>query len=291
MALVLLEGLDRTGKSTVASYFETLGFEVIHLSAPKNVTSDMYMQQMVDLLSSAATKDIVLDRTHYGEACIWPQVYSTPQKPRISLLSEEDIEILREIEESVGVQRIWMTDNAIEAHWKRCLENKEPLDKAQFTRARALFSTMAHKYGFEPITLQQFVKKFPDAQEIIDQKTAEVLEAKTLQLTVTSSGDNQTTTVVDPNQKPISSTAAKYPGKSPEQHKLEVANVINDILSKRILKGKGNVYDDIENEMRAFLNSKLGKLLGSGSAETSLNTDEVKFYKEMFKRAMNKGVN
>jgi hypothetical protein len=278
MALVLLEGLDRTGKSTVASYFETLGFERIHMSAPvKGTTSDQYLQDMVDLLSSAATKDIVLDRTHYGEL-VWPQVYSDPKNPRKALLNEEDFEILREIENSVGVQRIWMTDNLIDAHWKRCVENKEPLDKAQFTRARALFSDMAHKYGFEPITLQQFIKKFPDAQELVDKQTADALEAKTVQLPK----DIATVEVPQP-------VKAGKNGKTAEQHKLEVANVINDVLSKRILKGKGSVHDDLENELRAFLNSKLGKLLGGAPSETSLTSDEVRFYKEMYKRAIDKG--
>ena len=282
MALVLLEGLDRTGKSTVASYFETLGFERVHLSAPpKGTTSDDYLQQMVDLLSTAATKDIVMDRTHYGEL-VWPQVYSNPQKPRKALLDEEQIDILREIEDSVGVQRIWMTDNAIDAHWKRCVENNEPLDKSQFTRARALFSSMAHKYGFEPITLPQFLAKFPDAKEHADQQTAEALEQKTLQKTVT---DDKTEEVVE--TKPVAT--AKKSGKSPEQHKLEVANVINDILSKPILKGKTSVYADLENEIRAFLNSKLGRLLGGGSSELSLTPEEVRFYKEMYKRAIDKG--
>lgn len=281
MALILLEGLDRTGKSTVASYFETLGFEKIHLSAPaKGTTTDQYFQDMADLLSSAANRDIVLDRTHYGEL-VWPEIYG-----RKSLLDEEMIDALRDIENAVGVQRVWMTDNAIEAHWKRCVDNKEPLTKVQFTRARALFSTIAHKYGFEPITLQQFVTKYPDAKEIMEQQNAQALENKTLQ--VTTSGDTTTVTEVD-TAKTVSSTAAKYPGKTPEQHKLEVANAINDILSKPILKGKSGIYSDLENEIRSFLNSKLGKLLGGGSSETTLNLEEIRFYKEMYKRAIDKG--
>jgi hypothetical protein len=215
-----------------------------------------------------------LDRSYYGEACVWPEVYG-----RKSLLDEDSLDLLREIEESVGVQRIWMTDNSIDAHWKRCVDNKEPLDKSQFTRARALFSNMAHKYNFESITLQAFIKKFPDAQEIVDKNTAANLEAKTLQAPT-------------PEQESVTSDIKTFPsksGRSPEQHKLEVANAVNDILSKRILKAKGSVYDDIENEMRAFLNSKLGKLLGGGSGETSLNSEEVRFYKEMYKRAIDKG--
>ncbi len=287
MALVLLEGLDRTGKSTVAAYFETLGFEKVHMSAPpKGTTGDQYLQQMVDLLSSAATKDLVLDRTHYGEL-VWPQVYSTPQKPRPALLSEEDFELLREIEDSVGVQRIWMTDDDLKAHWQRCVDNNEPLDKAQFTRARGLFSNMAQKYGFEKVTLQTFIKQFPDAQQLVDGNKAQALEEKTLQVA------NGVTTEITLPTTPNDSTSAKYPpGKSPEQHKLEVANAINEVLSKRILKSKGVVYDDIENELRHFLNTKLGKLLGgSSSNELSLTPEEVRFYKEMYKRAKDKGVN
>lgn len=281
MALVLLEGLDRTGKSTVAAYFETLGFEKIHMSAPpKGTTPDQYMQEMADLLQTAATRDIVLDRTHYGEL-IWPQIYG--RKP---LLDEEMIDALREIEDSVGVQRIWMTDDDLKAHWQRCVDNKEPLDKAQFTRARGLYSSMAQKYGFEKVTLQTFIKQFPDAQGIVDQQNAGVLETKTLQVT------NGVTTEVEIPTTPVSSTAAKYPGKTPQQHKLEVANAINDIMSKRILKTKGLVYDDIENELRHFLNTKLGKLLGGEVNELSLTPEEIKFYKAMYKRAMSdKGAN
>jgi hypothetical protein len=278
MSLILLEGLDRTGKSSVAAYFETLGFEVIHLSAPAKGTSpDQYLQEMTDLISSAANKDIVLDRTHYGEL-VWPQIYG--RKP---LLNDEAIEILREIEDSVGVQRIWMTDDDIKGHWERCVANKEPLDKAQFTRARGLYSTMAQKYGFEKVTLQTFTKQFPGAQEVFDRQKSKELESKTLQVSVTN---DKVTTLPDGTAEPISSTSAKYPNKTPEQHKLEVANAINDILSKRILKGRGAIYDDVENELRNFLNTKLGRILGGNNSDLELTQDEIKFYKAMYKRAI-----
>jgi hypothetical protein len=273
MALVLLEGLDRTGKSTVAAYFEAQGFEKIHMSAPaKGTTSDQYLQEIVELISSAANRDIVLDRTHYGEL-IWPNIYN--RKP---LLSEEDIEAIREIEDSVGVQRIWMTDDDLKAHWQRCVDNKEPLDKAQFTRARGLYSTMAQKYGFEKVTLQAFLKQYPEAHKIVDEVAGKELEQKTLQV-----ADNLTKSEVE-------TPLPKLAGKTPQQHKLEVANAINDVLSKRILKSKGSLYDDIENEIRHFLNAKLGKLLGGETNELSLTSDEIRFYKEMYKRAKEKGV-
>ena len=264
MAIIVCEGLDRVGKSTIAAYFETLGFHIIHMSAPaKHHTQDSFLQEMIDLVTSAATKDIFLDRSYYGEAFIWPEVYG--RKP---LLDEEAINMIREVEDSVGVQRIWMTDNSVEAHWKRCVDNKEPLNKAQFVRARALFSDMAHKYGFEPITLQQFMKKFPDSEQFNNPTTPAPAqqEAKL--------------------ESPSAVQPAKMDGKSPEQHKLEMANAINDVLSKRILKAKGDTYDNIENEIRSFLNSKLGKLLGSSSNEPTLSPEEIKFYKAMYKKAI-----
>lgn len=273
MALILLEGLDRTGKSTVAAYYGSLGYEVIHLSAPpKGTTADQYLQEMVDMISSAAAKDIVMDRTHYGEL-VWPEVYN-----RASILSEADFDILREMEESVGVKRILMTDTNHEAHWKRCVDNKEPLTKAQFAKARALYSQMAHKYGFEVITLPKFVEVFPDAKAYVD-------------VQVTVSGDNVTVTEVD-TSKVNDSVQAKYPSKTPEQIKLDRANVINEILSKRILKSKGPMYDELEADIRDFLNSKLGNLLGGGKqpSELSFSSDEIRFYKAMYKKALeNKG--
>lgn len=277
MALVILEGLDRTGKSTVANYFESIGFEKIHMSAPtKGTTSDQYLQEIIDLISLASNRDMVLDRSHYGEL-VWPQIFGTPQKPRKSLLSEEDFDAIREIEASVGTQRLWMTDDDLKAHWQRCVDNNEPLDRAQFTRARGLFSSMAADYNFEKVTLQTFIKQFPDAQVFVTASAAQKLEEKTMTLETPETKSQE------------SETVSKHSSKSPEQHKLEVANVINEILSKRLLKSKSSVYDDIENEIRHFLNAKLGKLLGgSSSNELTLTQEEIKFYKLMFKRANEK---
>jgi hypothetical protein len=254
MALIVLEGLDRTGKTTVAKYYESIGYDLIHLSAPpKGTTPDQYMQEMSDILSSASTRDIVLDRSHYGEL-IWSQVYSRP-----SLLSEEDILSLKEIEDIVGVTRIAMFDPNVESHWKRCLDNNEPLDKPQFIKARSLYFQMAQKFNFESFTLPQFIKKNPGAEMFSDlNSNKESVQDKEIKIT-----------------------------KTPEQLKLEKANAINDILSKKILKCKGETYEDIEKDIRIFLNTKLGKLLGN-SSDTSLSEEEIKFYKKMYAKAMSK---
>ena len=273
MSLVLIEGIDRTGKTSVAKYFQSKGFELIHLSAPKEISSDAYLGEMVDILSSAAAKDVVLDRSHYGEI-LWPKIYNRP-----SLLSDSDIEALREIEDQVGVKRILMTDPQVEQHWKRCVANNEPLTKQQFVKARTLYSSMAHKYGFELVTLPAFLKEFPDAQELITLSSDISAPQQTSDPLLGTTGTETISTSSGPKVGARGLTA--------EQLKLERANAINEILSKRLLKQRGEAFDNLEGEIRGFLNTKLGQLLG-GEADLQLSKEEVIFYRTMYKNAMKK---
>lgn len=277
MALVLIEGLDRTGKSTVASYFkEHHNYEIIHLSAPpKDMSSEQYFQELVEIISLAATKDIVMDRTHYGEL-IWPIIFN-----RRPLLSKEDIASLREIEESVGVRRILMHDNNVHAHWQRCVDNNEPLNKIQFTKARSLYYQLAKQYGFEVFTLDQFLGASPDKSGSADSVSNTDLGVSKIE-----------TRSVDSVSAPTNKNNTKHTQtKTPQQLKLEKANAINDILSRNILKIKGPIYEELEQEIRAFLNDKLSHILGGSSSnqELTLTPEEVKFYKIMYKRAIEKG--
>ncbi len=267
MGLILLEGLDRTGKSTIAEKFESEGYEVIHLSAPgkhyteAGYTGPSYLDDMIELIQRAATKDIVLDRTHYGEL-IWPQIYN--RKP---MLTEEDIEILREMEDAVGVRRILMHDTNVEAHWQRCVANNEPLTRPQFMRARTMYDRMANKYGFEKICLSE-----TPGYEPTEVPTPPV--------------DNKNDAAKNtPQQAAVQQASGK---KTQEQTKLEKANAINDVLAKRIVKGKGPLYDEIEKDVRSFLNKKLGTILGSEDKD-SLSQDEIFIIRAFVKRLKEKG--
>jgi hypothetical protein len=268
MALILLEGLDRTGKSTVAQIFKDQGYEVLHMSAPSKdffqpgYVGPSYVDEMVELLASAATRDIVLDRSHYGEL-IWPTVFN--RKP---LLSEDDIEVLREIEDAVGVQRILMTDNNLELHWQRCVENNEPLSKSQFLKARALYERMADKYGFEKKTLKDFID-VPTKQNQADGAVSEAL--------------NKAGTSMSNADKNIQKESHDIP----ELQKLEKANVINDVLSKRLIKAKGPIYDELENDIRCFLREKLGKIFGE-STNNDFSKDEIQLLKLFCERLKEK---
>jgi hypothetical protein len=271
MSLVLLEGLDRTGKSTVAKHFESIGYKVIHMSAPpKGQNADNYLQEMVDIVLSAATNDIILDRSYYGEL-IWPKIYN-----RTPLLDDDGMEALRELEEQAGVKRILMHDPNVEAHWQRCVDNNEPLTKAQFTRARSMYSTMGSKYGFESITLPNFCKEFnidvPGTENLLANK--ETSDQKRPPSPARATGNTNESSA----KKPID-----------QRLLLEKANAINDVLAlSRILKNKGPLYDDLETDIRSFLNGKLAAVFGQPEDKAILTTEEVAFFKAMYKRVIEK---
>lgn len=255
MSLLILEGLDRTGKSSVAEHFKTQGYELTHQSAPvKGMSVDNFLEEMVQLVSSASHKDIVLDRSYYGEL-VWPLIYG-----RESLLTDDNLEVLREIEASVGTTRILMHDPNVEAHWKRCVDNKEPLTKPQFVRARTLFTSIAEKYNFERKTL----KDFPEVALLVP------IESK-----------NENTQA--------QSTVPLFPKLTKEQTKLETANAINDILSKRLVKQKGPIYDQIEGNLRTYLNTELGKILGTKTENSSqFSNEEVELLRFFCKKLKEK---
>lgn len=259
MALIILEGLDRTGKTSVAQMFERQGYELIHISAPsKGTTPDQYIGEWVDLLTSLQTRNVVLDRSHYGEL-VWPQVYG--RKP---LLIEEDFDILRELEANMDTTRILMYDPDSKAHWERCVANNEPLTQPQFVKARAAFSQMADKYDFQRKTL----KDFPDAVQALPKADSSELAAKTMD------GAKAATEAEDG----VSGLSPKL-AKTKEQLKLERANIINEVLSKRIIKGKGHMYDEVERSVRHFLNQELAKILGTPASASGLTNEEVELLK------------
>jgi len=277
MSLIILEGLDRTGKSSLAEIYKEQGYEIIHMSAPDKkykspgYAGPSYLDDMIDIITSAANRDIVLDRSYFGEL-IWPHVYG-----REPVLTEDDIEILMEIEETVSTKRILMHDPNVEAHWQRCVDNKEPLTRGQFLKARTLYDRMATKYKFEKLVLSD-VEGYEKPQEKPQSAIAQTPVAS--QSEVTAFGTGKTGEVVTvTNQHPEV--------KSKEQIKLEKANAINEILSKRIVKSKGQVFDDIETEIRLFLNTKLGTILGNEDPE-SLSKEEVFYVRALVKRLKEK---
>ena len=254
MALVCICGLDRTGKSSVAEMYRSKGYEVVHLGPPDKKYSSpsyqgpSYFEDYVDMLMSFESRDVVMDRFWDGEL-VWPQIYD--RKP---MLSESEIEQIREIEMGMGATYVLMHDTDFEGHWKRCVDNNEPLTKQQFIKARSLYYSIASKYNFTKATL----KNFPDAYA------------------ASAPADKGEPVAEQPSAQPAESVPV-------EIQKLQMANAINDILSKRIIKPRGDMYDVLEKDVRDFLLGKLGNIFGEDRS-SSFTKDEIKLLKLLCKR-------
>lgn len=74
---------------------------------------------------------------------------------------------------------------------------------------------------------------------------------------------------------------------TPEQKRLAEANAINDVLSRPIVKHKGDHFQSIEAKIRAFLNDELAVLLGTKQEVevASLSKEEILFIKTLVSKA------
>lgn len=283
MTWIVLEGLDRTFKSSVAELYRDKGYDVVHFSAPaKKYTAQgyagpSYLEDVLTLLVSLSGKDVVFDRSWYGESSVWPQVYG-----RNPLLSAEDIEMIREIEDQNQPTRILMHDPDMRAHWQRCLDNKEPLDGVQFKTARELFYKMAEQHGFT-------LKTKDDFMSIEERQASDQLRYE--QTILPPTREQSVTTAIQIESTPRDTESLEggvyMDSLTPEQKRLAEANAINDVLSKPIVKLKGEHYTNIEAKIRSFLNQELATLLGTSQPvqANSLTDEEIKIFRALIKRS------
>ena len=260
---LILDGTDRSGKSTIAKKLKAQGYEIVHFSAPdkkyfqEGYLGPTYLEDQVELINSYIGKKVVFDRTpHIGEL-VWPKIYNRPQA-----ISDEDIEYVHELLLSMGAQFIIMDDPDKKAHWQRCVSNKEPLIKEQFEMAKTLFLQVASHFDIP-------VKSLPQVLEMLGEKDdPKKEEAKTIEQTIT---------------KPKPAVDVKTP-----LGRLNYANAINKVLSKRIIKGNDPALDFLEEEIRDFLEDKIATLLGDASSSSYLSSDEVQILKQFCKQLISK---
>lgn len=279
MAFVILEGIDRTGKSTVAELYKEKGFEVVHMSAPdkkyskEGYVGPSYLDVLVEQLISYSGKDVIFDRSWYGEL-VWPHVYG--RKPALSI---EDIEILREIEDQNGAQRILMIDPDTEGHWKRCVDNKEPLNINQFKIAATLYNKLAHQHNFMPSELKDF--KSVDTKDT-DKEVKDLAKSESPAI--------QEDRVLDTS--PVVSDRSKDKKKDSEDdaemEKLEKANAIKTVLTSRIIKKKGAAFDKLESDLKEFLKSQLSEIFNPSIKDEDFTADEKLILRTYCKRMKEK---
>jgi thymidylate kinase len=298
MAWILLEGLDRSGKSSLAKHYESQGYKIVHMSAPnkkyfrEDYSGESYLEEVVRMYSMYDGQNVVFDRTIYGEL-IWPNIYG-----RLSLLNEEDIEYLSHIERNNEAKKILMFDSNTEAHWQRCVENKEPLTRQQFGRANVFYERLVSDYGFDK-------KELPDFPELGVQRTRSDdgagVEDISRDVGSTSSdvGDDDTVGSTNEDSSMGASASNKVGDESKSssilgdseytiEEKLARANAIRSLLSGTIVKKKGEVYADIDASIRSFLQRELDEIFSPRPTAEHLTDDELVVLKQMAKRVLDK---
>jgi hypothetical protein len=290
--LIILEGLDRSYKTSFAKMLEAKGFKYIHMSAPskkyteKSYVGPSYLDEMIDLMSSIDGQDVIMDRSYWGEVYIWPQVYG--RKPQLDI---EDLGVLREFEDKNDTFRFLFTDSNVEAHWQRCVDNKEPLTRQQFAKTSSLY---AKSLSYDSATPGSFIKvqktdvdngsiwqhfKNSTRKDLAELAPVEnpVAPAVTISIDTTTIAPAIVPTVVP-----------SLPAMSPEQIKLAEANAINEILNSKIINKTGQYFDVLEQKIRLFLNEELSVLLGTKKQTipvAGFSADEVQFLRILLNKA------
>lgn len=260
MGWIILEGLDRSGKSSVAELYASKGYESFHFDTPDKKYFDLdyvgpsYLDECVDLYMSLSGRDVVFDRSIYGET-VWPEVYG-----RKSQLSHEDVEVLQEIEDANDCQRILMEDPNFEAHWQRCVTNKEPLTRAQFNKGVAYYDRLSGMHSFKKYQLSDFEEGLKQLEGIPKKGTKTEVAAK------------------------VTAKAEIAKNVTEQQRKLEQANAINSILTAKIIKKKGPIFENIEKDVRNFLQERLSIILGTNIKTKSFSEEEIYILKTYAQR-------
>lgn len=256
--------------------YESKGYKIIHMSAPDKKYNEpgyvgpSYFEEIMDMYMRFTGYDVVFDRSIYGE-CVWPEVYG-----REPMLTEEEIEELLEVENQNLCQHIVLYDKNVKSHWQRCVDNNEPLDKGQFNLARKLFFEMADKYGFGKKTIQDF-GIYPDsgpADAETDDESGD-------------SGDNEPVQQNDSGKDIERKKSLRHhsPNGDTAKAKLEKANAINKVLSSKIIRNKGEIFEELELDIRAYLEDRMAELLGGQTKGfTQDEIDILKLYVQRLKK-------
>ena len=264
MGWIILEGIDRSGKSSVADAYREQGCTVVHFKAPDKkytqpgYTGPSYLDDLVEQLIEWDGKDVIFDRSWYGEL-VWPRVYG--RKP---LLEEDDFEIIKEFEDRNQAERILMIDPDSAAHWKRCVDNKEPLNHGQFKIAGSLYNNLAHKNGFMPKQLKDF-----DALRKNNDKQIETTSAKQNSLASQKEAAQPQAKGTAPVQPALAKNSQQDAPVLTGTQKLERANAISAVIGKRIIKQRGGAFDELELDVNTFLKRQLDELLGEKVSNNS----------------------
>jgi len=287
MAIIQLEGVDRSGKSTIANLYKKQGYEVVHMSAPDKkytepgYTGPSFLDDLIEMYLSFLGKDVVVDRTEYGEAYVWPTIFN-----RKSLLDEEDIVVLEDLLNTMDVQRFLLSPKDRDAHWKRCVDNKESINRRQFDTAHQVYDRLAKEHNFVKTTMDEMLKQIVVKNNV--DKSNDTTDAGTTEESTnivdleTDTNGNLCITTTDVE----SNTASVLSAESTDT--LQRANAINTILQKKIITKKGDAYEKIDTEIRDFLQKQLDSIFNVSDLDLEFSNEEKQILKVFCNRLQDK---
>jgi len=269
VSFVILEGLDRSGKTSVANIYKKQGFDIVHMEAPDKkytqpgYSGPSYLEEIVDMYNIYAGKDVVFDRSPYGE-CVWPEVYN-----RMPCLTLEDLEYLSRLEYNNNTTKILMYDEDVEAHWNRCVANNEPINRLQFVQAGRLYDELATKHNFEKRQLKDFSVKEHEEVKNEDGKD---------KISKSFNGNTDSTRTLRQSNNETYTNVQSTDSKEALESKLERANAIRGLLKAPLVKKKGEAFQRLEKDIKVFLEQELENIFKEERKE-EFTQDEVQILK------------
>jgi hypothetical protein len=187
-----------------------------------------------------------------------------------------------------------MFDSNTEAHWQRCVENNEPLTRQQFGRASVFYERLYNEYGFVKKQLSDFPEIMPEGSGSDDGSGASSVQQSVGSVSehggdAADNGSLEAGTKMG-KQKPVrdESKSSGVLGNTSDcstlEDKLERANAIRVLLSGKIIKKKGEIYDDLDEAIRGFLHAELDKIFNPPKPQGStadFSEDEVRLLKAL----------
>lgn len=283
---IICEGIDRSGKSTVAEYYRQQGYEIVHMSAPHKKYSETgyagpsYLEEIVEMYNLYAGKDVFWDRSPWGEL-IWPEVFN-----RMPLLNDEDFEYLTQLEYNQSTTRYLMVPEDTEAHWKRCTDNKEPINRIQFVQAARLYDKLELDRDFKTKQLSDFSDLAEENKKAAKQKQAEKRVSRN-EKGSSRDGGNADSSGSDTGRDKRSLLQDSDVNSLSMEQRLERANAIRVLLEGKIIKKKGVAFNDLDKDIRRFLNKELEQIFNK-SIESSFTDDQVIVLQNMAQRILDK---
>ena len=279
--IVFLEGADKSGKSTFAEKWKD-DFEIIHLDNPHKkykaqgtMGLDLYVQELSEQLLNvvASGKDVMFDRSFYTEDFGYPEAYN-----RTKYIDADSIDLLEGIVGQEKVVKLYFTGgDSLKEHFARCKAHKEPITESQLQILRLTGQNKSLEHMFHQVDFDQamkFTKKHlvsiseSNVLPVLSKEEEPKVESKP-KVEVKAKPEKKTKEPV-----PMSTQASKL------DKIIQEANLLNDLLNKRILPNKPE-YVLLESQIKDFLASKLKSIFEPtpAPATNTFSSEEVVFLK------------